>query len=230
MSQQVQKLFDSIAPKYDLLNGLLSLRTDRRWRNDAVKKLKGDSIRDVLDLCAGTLALTVALLKASPKCHVTAVDFSEGMLNAGWDHLPIGLRDRVDLVVADAMNLNLDATSYDAVMCAYGMRNIDSNEIALEKIYSLLRPGGKLVILEFFRPEGLLSRVFNMTYAEFIIPILGRIVSKHPNAYQYLRDSVRNFFTPTAYRELLKSIGFVNIEFKSQTGGVSHLVTAEKPL
>lgn len=227
MSQHVQKLFDTIAPKYDLLNGLLSLKIDSRWRKEAAQKLKDERFREVLDLCAGTLALTLALLRTNSKSHVTAVDFSKAMLEIGEKNLPYGLLGRVDLVVADVLKLKLQPQSYDAVMCAYGMRNLDDNAAALKMIHSLLRPGGRLVILEFFRPEGILSQVFNLTYAEFVIPVLGKLVSNHPNAYHYLRDSVRNFYTPSAYRELLKTIGFENIIVKPQSGGISHLIVAE---
>lgn len=229
MSQQVQKLFDTIAPKYDLLNSLLSLRVDSRWRKEAVRMLKSDRSIRVMDLCAGTLALTIALLKENPRCHVTAVDFSESMLKEGWKNLPVGLRPRVQMVVQDAMKLDPEPASYDAVLCAYGMRNVDNNQLVLEKLFQAIKPGGRIVILEFFRPEGILSRVFNLTYSQFIIPALGKLVSRHPTAYRYLRDSVRNFYTVTAYRELLRSIGFHKVHIKAQTGGVSHLVTAEKP-
>lgn len=193
----------------------------------AVGRLKGPRFRKVLDLCAGTLGLSIGLLKVNPRCRITAVDFSEPMLKEGWKNLPIGLRSRVSLVVADVMKLNLSPGSYDAVMCAYGMRNVEDNAAVLRKIRALLRPGGRLVILEFFRPEGILSRLFNLTYAKFIIPALGKLVSKHPSAYRYLRDSVRGYFTPTAFRELLRGSGFENIRVYPLTGGVSHLVTAE---
>ena len=106
MSEQVQKLFDTIAPKYDLLNSMLSLRVDQRWRDQAVKKLCEDRFVNVLDLCAGTLALTKSLLKANPRSRVTAVDFSEGMLETGRENLPAGWHSRVDLVVGDAMDLD----------------------------------------------------------------------------------------------------------------------------
>ena len=227
MSEQVQKLFDTIAPRYDLLNSLLSFRVDRRWRGEAVKTLQGDGCRRVLDLCAGTLALTISLLRTNPRARVTAVDFSRAMLEKGREMLPVGLRPRVKFLVADAMRLEMPPDCYDAVMCAYGMRNIDDNERVLKKILGTLRPGGKLVVLEFFRPEGILSQLFNLTYAEFVIPVLGKLVSKHPNAYHYLRDSVRNFYTPSAYRELLRTVGFENIAIKPQSGGISHLITAE---
>lgn len=229
MSRQVQKLFDTIAPNYDLLNSLLSLRIDHLWRKEAVGRLKEGRFRDVLDLCAGTLALTISLLKTNPQSHVTAVDFSQPMLDRGRRNLPKSLASRVAIRVGDVMALDFPPASYHAAMCAYGLRNVDSNEVVLRKVRAILRPGGRLVILEFFRPEGILSQLFNLTYAEFVIPILGKMVSRHPNAYQYLRDSVRNFYTPTAYRELLKESGFTNIVIKPQTGGVSHLITAEVP-
>lgn len=229
MSEQVQKLFDTIAPRYDLLNSLLSLKTDKKWRKEAVKRLEDARFRKVLDLCAGTLALTRTLLETNAACVVRAVDFSEPMLRQGWESLPQNLRGRVEVAVADAMKMQLPPRSYDAVMCAYGMRNIDDNALVLRKIRDLLKPGGRLVVLEFFKPEGLLSRIFNLTYAQFVIPTLGKIVSGHPQAYHYLRDSVRGYFTPSAFRELLREVGFENIEVKPLTGGVSHLIVAEVP-
>ncbi len=227
MSDHVQQLFDDIAPRYDLLNGLLSFKTDRRWRRKAVSHLAQPQFRRVLDLCAGTLALTRALLEANPDCVVRAVDFSAPMLKQGIGSLPEELRNRVEVGVADAMKMQISPRSFDGVMVAYGMRNIDDNALVLKKIRDALKPGGRLVVLEFFKPEGLLSRLFNLTYAQFVIPALGKIVSGHPQAYRYLRDSVRGYYTPSAFRELLKTTGYANITVKPLSGGISHLVTAE---
>ncbi len=227
MSEQVQKLFDTIAPRYDLLNSLLSFRLDHRWRKQAVKKLQERRFEKVLDLCAGTLPLTEALLKKNPDCHVTAFDFSKPMLEIGRRKVASSWPGRVTCIEGDAMKIDFPTGSFDGVMSAYGMRNVDNNEIVLKRIFSVLRPGGRLVILEFFKPERLISRIFNLTYAEFVIPLLGKLVSQHSNAYHYLRDSVRRFYTPTAYGELLKSIGFTNIIIEAQSGGISHLITAE---
>jgi demethylmenaquinone methyltransferase / 2-methoxy-6-polyprenyl-1,4-benzoquinol methylase len=227
MSEQVQKLFDAIAPRYDLLNGLLSLKTDRLWRKAAVREIAAPEYRNVLDLCAGTMALTRSLLDANPACHVTAIDFSEPMLRKGWENLPKALQSRVGPMVADAMDLELPPRSVDAAMCAYGMRNIDDNELVLKKLSGFLRRGGKLVILEFFRPEGIINKIFNATYAQFVIPAIGRLVSGNTEAYRYLRDSVRHYYTPTAYRELLKQAGYRKILVRPLTGGITHLVTAE---
>lgn len=229
MSEKVQQLFEDIAPRYDLLNSVLSLRTDRRWRKETVKILKNKRFVRVMDLCAGTLALTRALLEINPYTVVRAVDFSQAMLKKGLKDLPEHLRGRVEIGVADAMKMTPPAHSLDAVMCAYGMRNIEDNHLVLSRLRDALKPGGRLVVLEFFKPEGFLSRIFNATYAQVVIPILGRVVSGHPQAYRYLRDSVRGYFTPSAFCELLKSTGYVNIRAKALTGGVSHLITAEVP-
>ncbi len=228
MSQHVQKLFEDIAPKYDLLNSVLSLRTDRLWRKATVARFKEDRFRRVMDLCAGTLALTRALLEINPACVVRAVDFAQPMLKKGWKDLPEKLRERVEISVADAMTMKPPAQTFDGVMCAYGMRNIEDNRLVLSQILNTLKPGGRLAVLEFFKPEGFVSRVFHWTYAQWVIPALGRMVSGHPDAYRYLRDSVRGYFTPSAFCELLKSLGFVNIRSQPLSGGISHLITAEK--
>jgi demethylmenaquinone methyltransferase/2-methoxy-6-polyprenyl-1,4-benzoquinol methylase len=229
MSDRIQQLFDHIAPRYDLLNGLLSLRTDRAWRKAAARELKGPRFHRVMDLCAGTLALTKALLKENGQCVIRAVDFSRPMLKQGWDSLPQDLRNRVEVAVADATKMRIPSQSFDGMMCAYGMRNIDDNELVLRKLKDALRSGGKIVILEFFRPEGWISKAFNVTYAQLIIPTLGRLISGNSEAYRHLRDSVRHYYTPTAYRELLKGVGFVNVTSRALTGGISHLVMAEVP-
>lgn len=230
MSEQVQKLFNSIAPRYDLLNSLLSFQTDRRWRRLAAGRLKGPRFGRVLDLCAGTLGLTRTLLEINRCSHVTALDFSKPMLRKGWEGLPDHLRRRIDVLVGDAMSLEkifADSERYDAVMCAFGMRNIEDNSLVLRDLRHLLRPGGRLVILDFFRPEGILSRLFSFTYAQFVIPTLGRLISKNSTAYRYLRDSVRGYFTPSAFRELLQEAGFKKIKVRPLTGGIAHLATAE---
>ena len=227
MSEQVQKLFDSIAPKYDLLNSLLSFKIDSRWRRHAVGRLKEKKYEEILDLCAGTLALTKTLLTKNKNCHVTAIDFSEEMLKAGQESLPYGFLERVDVMKADALKLPFQENSYDAAMCAYGMRNIDDNDLMLQKLHFFLKPGGRLVVLEFFQPERLLSKMFNLTYAQVVIPVLGKVVSKNKAAYEYLRDSVRRYYTPSAFRELLMAHDFKIIDIKPLTGGITHLFVAE---
>ena len=229
MSSHIQNLFDSIAPQYDLLNSLLSFQIDRHWRKQGMRHLEDSKgFGKVLDLCAGTLALSKTLLAFNPSTQITAVDFSENMLRQGEASLSAQEKKQIQVQVGDVLKLNLSPSTYDAVMVAYGLRNVSDNPLALQNIYQWLRPGGRLVILEFFKPTTFFSKIFNLTYAEIVIPVLGAIVSKNKSAYEHLRDSVRNYYTTEEYRALLEKTGFKNIHITAQTGGISHLVVAEK--
>lgn len=227
MSEQVKQLFTKIAPRYDFINSVLSLRVDRSWRREAVKILQGEKFRDVLDLCAGTLALSAMLLKGNRFCKITAVDFSPEMLQTGLKKLPYGYLPRISVETADAHSLTFASESFDGVMCAYGMRNLEDNKKALEEIHRMLKPDGKVVILDFFAPDCWSSRFFHATYGSLFIPTVGRLISHHKDAYRYLKNSIRGFYTPAAYVELMKSIGFRNVTLKRQTGGISCLITAD---
>jgi len=226
MSEQIHELFSSIAPKYDLLNSVLSLGVDRRWRLEGVRHLT--KCRNVLDLCAGTLALTQALLKVSREVQITAVDFSQAMLERGVQKLSPDEGQRVVTHCGDFFTFEAPEGAFDAAMCAYGVRNLDDNPFALKKIYRLLKPGGRLVILEFFRPDRWYTWAFHKTYGEFVIPSIGSLVSRHRKAYRHLRDSVRGFYTLDQYVQLLQETGFEVKVAKRQTGGISGMIVAEK--
>ncbi len=225
---QIRDLFSSIAPKYDLLNSVLSLGIDRRWRQRAVAHLKDAS--HVLDVCAGTLALTRELLTINPTCRITAVDFSQEMLRQGLENLSErgGATGGPATICSDFFQWNAPCESFDGTMCAYGMRNLDDNPVALKKIFTLLKPGGHLVILEFFRPDRWYTWVWNLTYAQFVLPAIGRLVSRHNGAYRHLRDSVRGFYTLDRYCNLLRESGFEVKESRRLTGGISGMIVAEK--
>ncbi|MBI2082874.1 MAG: ubiquinone/menaquinone biosynthesis methyltransferase [Deltaproteobacteria bacterium] len=229
MTEQIQQLFTSIAPKYDLLNTLLSFGQHKRWRNKGVSYLKNQ--KKVLDLCAGTLSMTMALLEINPSAEVTAVDFSQEMLDEGLRRHPTlkkGGRGGFSTVCADFFKFDAQPSFFDGMMCAYGMRNLDDNQAALRKIHQLLSPKGRLVILEFFRPDNWVMQLFHSTYAQFVIPPLGRLISRHPHAYEHLRDSVRGFYTIDEYCHLLQENGFEVKVVKRLTGGISGLIVAEK--
>ncbi|MBI4374135.1 MAG: class I SAM-dependent methyltransferase [Deltaproteobacteria bacterium] len=244
MSQVVQDLFTSIAPKYGRLNTILSLGQDRRWRKIAARHLQEQ--RNILDLCAGTLSLTEALLETNPTARITAIDFSEAMLEIGMKKLPKEFRTQVAINCSDfykwqpnitgvgerrihsAGEVRVAAPRYDAVMCAYGMRNLDDNPAALQKIHQLLTNKGRLVILEFFRPDHWLMKFFHATYAQFVIPTIGRLISRHEGAYAHLRDSIRGFYTLDEYCQSLRETGFEVKVAKQLTGGISGLIVAEK--
>jgi ubiquinone/menaquinone biosynthesis methyltransferase len=222
----VRELFSSIAPRYDLLNTVLSLGTDRRWRREAVRFLAGYG--RVLDLCAGTLALTSELLKVSPESEITALDFSDTMLTRGVAGLRPEWRPRVRPVLTDFFDYPVDGDPFDAIMCAWGVRNLVDNRRAIAKAFSVLRPGGRLVILEFFRPDRFLSRLFQATYAKICIPAFGRFVSRHKQAYRHLSDTIRGFFTLDEYEGLLRERGFTVTHARRLTGGITGLIVADK--
>lgn len=228
MSEEIKELFSRIAPKYDLLNGLLSLSIDRYWRREAVSHLTTPSFKKVLDLCAGTLSMTLELLKQNPMAQIEALDFSESMLQEGKKRIPPLLKNQIGLFCGDSLALPFVNGTFDGAMCAYGLRNVDDNRKALLELHRVLRPKGKLVILEFFRPDRFATRLFHSTYGRFFIPALGRLVSRHPSAYSYLKNSVKKFYSTTEYSRLLTDCSFEKIEVHRQTGGVSTLLIAEK--
>jgi len=229
MSEKIQTLFSKIAPRYDRINTVLSLTNDRRWRRQAVALLKTDPYQRVLDLCAGTLEMSRALLQVNPRVKIDAVDFSEPMLKVGLNKIPFGQRERVRLHCKDVTTLDFPNNTFDGVMCAYGLRNISDNETVLKNLKRMLKSRGKLVILDFYAPEKIFPKLFQMSYARFMIPTIGRLVSGNKAAYNHLKDSMRAYYTPTAYRLLLSELGFCNIGIKPQMGGISYLISGEIP-
>lgn len=224
----MRELFSRIAPKYDLLNSLLSFSVDRQWRRQAVSPLTSPQFARVLDLCAGTLSMSLELCRKNDTVQIDAVDFSEEMLNEGKKRIPFRCQNQIRPFCGDGLALPFKDRSFDGAMCAYGMRNIDDNPKALAELYRVIKPGGRLVILEFFRPDRWVSRLFHATYGHTLIPIIGRLVSRHKNAYKYLHDSVKEFYTSTEYRGLLHTQGFIKVDITLQSGGVSTLITAER--
>ncbi|MDX1387423.1 MAG: ubiquinone/menaquinone biosynthesis methyltransferase [bacterium] len=226
MAKAVQNLFDEIAPRYDFLNHFLSLNIDAKWRDQALLHLQDRACQHILDLCAGTLDLTQRLLEIFPKVRMTALDFSQAMLEAG--RKKISDPSRCQLLCADGHLLPFAEGSYDAVVCAFGIRNLEHREQAAKEIFRVLKPGGSLVVLEFFKPEKLFPKLFYQTYGKYVIPKVGGLISKNRKAYQYLQDSIQNFLSIVEYEKLLSSIGFVGVQSKALSGGIAHEVYAEK--
>lgn len=229
MPDRIKEMFNRIADRYDLLNSVLSCGIDKKWRQSAVRQIPGDKPITVLDLCAGTLEMTRELLHFNPEARVTALDFSGEMLEQGQKKLSPAMSAQVTCQEGNFFEAALPESNFDAVMCAYGIRNLDQQARALEKIYKILKPGGALVILEFFKPVHFFPRLFHATYGRFIIPWLGRLLSGNRTAYQYLRDSVQLFYSAEAYTSLLNNQGFQKIALKPQSGGISWQVRAVKP-
>lgn len=224
---QVRRMFAAIAPRYDLLNHLLSLNSDRRWRRFTVQQLRPVLQRPgalVLDVCCGTADLALALGQHAP---VIGLDFCHPMLVLGQEkindrHAPVALAE------GDALHLPFAGEQFDAVTIAFGLRNLEAVERGLAEIYRMLKPGGQAAILEFSRPVApVFSQLFGF-YFKHLLPRIGTLVSGVNGPYQYLHDSVQSFPDQEQLAALMRQTGFVNITYHNLTGGIAALHLGEK--
>ncbi len=221
----VRKMFSDIAPTYDLLNRLLSMRIDQRWRQQAMQLLlNGLPAGRILDLCAGTLDITADVQRLEPKRHVVAADFALPMLVRGKHKV----RADQGIANADALNLPFADQTFQGVICAFGMRNLADPKRGLDEVFRCLKPGGRLVVLEFFKPQAWTTRLFHRVYARMVLPTVGRLLSKHREAYAYLAASMQGFYTLGEYAELARQAGFVVRVERNLTLGVASILVAEK--
>jgi demethylmenaquinone methyltransferase/2-methoxy-6-polyprenyl-1,4-benzoquinol methylase len=224
----VRSMFDRIAPRYDLLNRLLSAGTDGRWRRAAVDRLELPASAHVLDLCTGTADLLLEAVRRDPARRGLGLDLSREMLVRGARKLARrGAAGRASLVQADAERLPLRAACFDGALVAFGIRNIGDPERALRELARVLRPGGRLVVLEFSMPRGAFG-AFYRWYFRHVLPRLGGLVSGDPGAYVYLPDSVSRFPSPDAFAGLMEHAGFREVRFEPLTLGIAHLHRGER--
>lgn len=235
-------MFDAIARRYDLLNHLLSFGIDRRWRKQAILELHLDEGSRVLDLCTGTGDLALAALageaRPSPvewgqaagarQRFVIGVDFSAAMLRYGREKLGRLGELRVALVRGDAMHIPLPDASVDAVTMGFGIRNVQRPEVTAREIVRVLRPGGRLAILEFGTPTLPGVRAAYLFYFRRVLPLVGRVISRHNDAYSYLPASVAAFPSPDDFLAVLRQSGFSEVRVDSLTLGIVYLFVARK--
>ncbi len=224
----IQHMFSEIAPTYDRLNRWLSFSHDQKWRTRTIAALTAKLDMRVLDLCAGTCDMTVALLQRLPHATITCVDFSAAMLERGAEKIPHVFRPHVTLQCEDAAQLSLPDTSIDTTMCAFGMRNLPDQSRALREIHRVLVKGGEFAILEFFHPTTWVAKTFATTYGRFVLPWLGGKISRRPDAYRYLHTSTIAFYSIAAYRALLETHGFAVRSVEDLSGGIANLIMAIK--
>jgi demethylmenaquinone methyltransferase/2-methoxy-6-polyprenyl-1,4-benzoquinol methylase len=229
--ERIAGMFDAIAPRYDLLNHLLSGGLGRRWRTKAVRSLALRGGETVLDLCTGTADLAVASATASPgAAAVVGVDFAGQMLRLGQEKLARrGLASRVRLVQGDAMRIPLASASVDAATVAFGIRNVERPETAFADVFRVLRPGGRLAILEFGVPRTPGVRQAYLVYFRHVLPRVGSLISGHSSAYTYLPASVGSFPEPEQVMASLAATGFSQIRADSLSLGIVYLYSALKP-
>lgn len=236
VSRKIRDMFGLVAPRYDLLNRLLSLRIDRYWRRclveAAAEPLRRGAAR-ILDLCCGTGDVLIALESERRRLGLTAAtpavgsDFCRPMLSGAKDKLGrAGFHSK--LIEADALQTPLPSDSLDLITIAYGLRNLTDYRRGLEEMLRLLKPGGCLVVLEFSRPRNRLWRTLFEFYFRRVLPCIGNAVSGSGDAYTYLEKSVRNFPSAEELTETMRRCGFARAEATPLTGGVSVLYLAYK--
>ena len=222
-------MFDKIAFRYDFLNHFLSAGIDVGWRKKAIKQLRSLDPKLVLDVATGTGDMAILANKLLTAEKITGIDISEGMLEIGKKKIEkLGLQHRVELLKGDSETILFDNNSFDAVTVAFGVRNFQDLELGLTEIKRVLKPGGKLVVLEFTKPKLPVIKNFYNLYLTLIAPMIGRVISKNKNAYQYLNDSVQKFPEGKDFVQILNKLGYKNASCKTLSLGISSIYCGEK--
>ena len=226
--KEIGQLFDRIAGTYDRFNHLLSLNIDKRWRRRAAACLKPSD--EVLDVAVGTADLAIETLRQE-RCHrVVGLDLSAEMMRLGKEKADKrGLANKIDFQLGSALAMPYDDGRFDAVTCAYGVRNFSDLDKGLSEMFRVMKAGGQLVILEFSYPSNRLIRGLYDFFFSRIMPLVGRLISKDPTAYLYFRESVKGFIWGDEMLQHLRQAGFQEAAYKPLTFGITTLYTAIKP-
>lgn len=224
---QVEDMFDNIAPKYDLLNHLLSMKIDVLWRNTLVKWMNKDQPKAVLDVATGTGDLAIAVQKGT-NAQVTGLDLSQQMLNVGIEKVKkLNLDSKISMMKGDAENLPFEDNKFDAVSVAFGVRNFENLTKGLSELRRVVKQGSSVYILEFSKVEGFMAPLY-MFYFKNILPFIGKVVSKDNRAYTYLPDSVNAFPYGEKMKKILLDTGFSKVEFRKLSLGIATIYKATK--
>ena len=217
----VRDKFAAISNKYDFLNSLLSLKVDRYWRWVTTRQLKKFPDGAVLDLCAGTLPLSLELTRQAKKRTVVAVDFCEDMLRSGLKTLPDDeRRNRIGAVCGDGEEIPAASGKFWGVTVAFGVRNLANTEKGLAEMYRVLKPGGRLLILEFSRPRNTFFKPIYNFYLNRILPKVAGLVSGDKEAYEYLARSIAEFYEPEVLQAMIREAGFSRQYYRPLTMGI----------
>ncbi|CAM3338867.1 bifunctional demethylmenaquinone methyltransferase/2-methoxy-6-polyprenyl-1,4-benzoquinol methylase UbiE [Aquirufa ecclesiirivi] len=226
--EQVAEMFNSISPKYDFLNHLLSGGIDIIWRKKAINLLKNKGIKSLLDIATGTGDFAIEALKIQPE-KIIGVDISQGMLDFGIEKIKkLGLQDKIHLQLGDSEKLPFSDQSFDAITVSFGVRNYENLEKGLTDMLRVLKPGGYCLILEFSNPRKFPMKQLYAFYSKFILPLLGKIISKDPAAYTYLPESVQAFPDGQNFLDIFQQVGYKNTQWIPMTGGICSIYLGQK--
>jgi demethylmenaquinone methyltransferase/2-methoxy-6-polyprenyl-1,4-benzoquinol methylase len=228
--EQVERMFDNIAKKYDLLNRVLSLGVDVWWRKRALARLKDIAPRTLLDVATGTADVAIMAAKSLKPDSVIGVDISNQMLEVGREKIQKeGLEKVITLETGDSENLRFDDNTFDAITVAFGVRNYENLEKGLAEMLRVLRPGGRLVVLEFSRPQLFPFKQLYNAYFKYVLPLIGRLTSRDIRAYSYLFESVQVFPEGNNFTAILSKTGYQNPTCRRLTLGICSIYSADKP-
>lgn len=227
--KQVEKMFDKIAFRYDFLNHFLSAGIDVGWRKKAIKQLRSLDPKSILDVATGTGDMAILSYRLLNAEKIIGIDISDGMLEIGKKKIEkLGLQQRIELLKGDSETIIFNSNSFDAVTVAFGVRNFQNLELGLSEIKRVLKPGGKLIVLECTKPKLPVIKNFYNLYLNVIAPWIGRVISKNKNAYQYLNESVQKFPKGKDFVQILNKLGYKNASCKTLSLGISSIYCGEK--
>ena len=226
--EQVAEMFDNISGKYDFLNHFFSAGIDNIWRKRAIKELAKDNPRVILDVATGTGDFAFEAMKLNPE-KVIGVDISAGMLEVGRKKIEKRhLTEKMEFLLGDSENREFEDGKFDAITVSFGVRNFQDLKKGLSELFRVLKKGGKLIVLEFSKPKKFPVKQAYFTYFKYIMPIIGKVVSKDKSAYNYLPQSVMAFPEGENFESILKEIGFSDTKAIPLTGGIASIYVAQK--
>ena len=218
---QTREMFTSIAPKYDFLNRLLSVGQDKYWRQRAIDLLDPMGNERILDVATGTGDMVIEVAKRNLSVQIFGIDFSQRMLDLGRIKIARnGYNQAASLQIGSGECLPFADESFDGVICAFGIRNFADVQLGLREFFRVLKPGGRVVVLEFSIPQNQFLKTAYEWYFNLILPKIGNIISGHSNAYSYLPESVANFPSQKKFIKWIEKIGFKKVSFSELTFGI----------
>ncbi|BCS55139.1 bifunctional demethylmenaquinone methyltransferase/2-methoxy-6-polyprenyl-1,4-benzoquinol methylase UbiE [Geobacter sp. SVR] len=227
--EKIQQMFGAIAPRYDFLNRLLSFGIDRRWRTKAVRLLKYQQGSRILDVATGTGDVALEIARSTPSSvQITGADFCREMVELGQVKVAASpYADRIEFRVAPCEDLPFPDNTFDSITIAFGIRNVVDRRLGLAEMWRVLRPGGRMIILEFSTPRSQLFRQIYHFYFRRVLPVIGGLFSRY-NAYKYLPDSVLEFPSQNEFSTMMADTGFRHIHIRDLTFGIASIYTGEK--